>query len=671
MPATFAEAQEVLAAKLPGYTRRAHQMALAERIEQTIRDEGKLLAQAGTGTGKSLALMIPAILSGKRTVVATFNKALQTQYAKTDLPFLEEHLGVPFQWAVLKGRANYVCLARAQEMTSPTPAQKEVLAKAEELSDRESAIRLDVIDREDFPLLPEAEWTPFSMSSAECPGAKHCPFGDRCFAERARQKAAEADIVVTNTAYLMQDLILRSQTDGNVALLGDFDQLIVDEAHTLPEATTSALEDTMGEGTFIRLSRDMIAYLNREGGEESFAEQIEEAAHSMWQELNLRYSAFAAKGRDKGGKNDPMPLTLNTLVSELSPCIVALHQALDAAREEVKATRAGDERSQIAKSRLLRRSAGQMSRLVDFATDPAEKTVRWAEIEQDTYRGERRERLFLRSAPVSVAPFLRSALWEKIPVAILASATLAAGKDFSCLADTLGLGSGEAGTYDAGSPFDYPKQAMLFVPDKNAPEPSPKNTAAFRIFTQEVTRRLVGESGGGALLLFTSRTAMNEAYEALAGGFRRDGLTVMKQGDAPSGELVRVMKEDGHAVLFALRTFFEGIDIQGSALRLVVMDKLPFAVPTDLLYQARCEEIERRYNDRWASFNRLTVPSMILVLTQGFGRLIRHRDDRGVVAILDNRLLTKRYGNTILAALPPAKLTSSPEEAADFLKASR
>lgn len=329
-----------------------------------------------------------------------------------------------------------------------------------------------------------------------------------------------------------------------------------------------------------------------------------------------------------------------------------------------------DDRGRIARSRLLRRSAGQLQRLEAYTTDAPEVTVRWAEQESSMFRGEKRTRLYLRSAPVSVAPFLRSALWDKVP-AILSSATLATGSDFSYLAETLGLGKDEAMTYDAGSPFDYPKQAMLYVPGAEAPEPTPKTAAAWRVYAQEVTHHLVSQSGGGALLLFTSRTAMNESYQALSGRLSRDGLTVLRQGDLPNGELIRIMKEDGHAVLFALRTFFEGVDIQGSALRLVVLDKLPFAVPSDLVYQARAEAINRKYRDNWASFTHLAIPMMILVLTQAFGRLIRHRDDLGVVAILDNRLVTKRYGSTILRALPPARRTGDIEEAARFLAAAR
>lgn len=642
-------------------------MDLAEQVEIAIAEARAALFQAGTGTGKSLALLIPLILSGKRGVVATFNKALQSQYARIDLPFLEQYLGIDFKWAILKGRANYPCQARAREITSPTPGQQAVLARMSECSTREAVLEGRIIDREDFPALAEDDWKPFSMSAAECPGASSCPFAEQCFTERAKALAADADVVITNTAYLLQDLILRQATDGNVALLGDFEQLIVDEAHTLPDVATGALEDTMGQGTFAKLGRDMGAYLFREDGDEDVAMEIEQAASALWAQLSARYADFTARNH---GKADPMPLTVNTLIGELGPYFTALYQAIETTREEIKAIPAIDDTGKIARARILRRSANQMERIIAYTTDPSEQTIRWAEQEESKFRGRTETRLYLRSAPVSVAPFLRSALWDVVP-AILSSATLAAGTDFTYLADTLGLRRGEAMTFDAGSPFDYPKQVMLYVPDDKAPEPTPKNATAWRTYAQQVTHHLVTKSGGGALLLFTSRSAMNEAWNALAGRFRSEGLTVMRQGDAPNSELIRQLKETKTGVLFALRTFFEGVDIQGSSLRLVVLDKLPFAVPTDLVHQARCAEIERRYNDKWASFTRLVIPSMTLVLTQAFGRLIRHRDDQGVVAILDNRLLTKRYGKTILNALPPARRTSDLAQAVRFLEASR
>lgn len=656
---TFEEAQQVFSASLPGYTRRPLQIKLAAAIEKTIADEAHGLFQGGTGIGKSFALMIPAILSGKRTVVATPTKALQDQYVG-DVEFLAEHLGISFPWAVLKGRANYPCVAKVKEITSPTPRQYEVLARMEELTTKEAIAAGEIIDRESFPELREDEWRPFSMSTAECPGATSCPLSDKCFAERAKTRAASAQVVITNLTYLLLDARLRLETADNVALLGEVEQVIADEGHMLPEVATKVLEDTMGQGSFAVLARDMAAYLEENDGESSLALEVELAAEQLWDAITARYAEH-----DKDGKHEPMKLRVSQLIDpdQYGSLIIALYQAIEAARAEVKAAKPWDERSVLARARIMARGLNQMKRIMDFATDPDDKTVRWVEREEKGFR----VRLYLRSAPISVGPFLQAALFGKVPT-IISSATLAAGTDFRPLMDTLGLSSTGTRTYDAGTPFDYKSQALLFVPPKGAPAPN-ENLGAWRAYAQEMTRYLVGRSGGGALLLFTSRSAMNEAWKALADSFAAQGLTVLRQdGDTPPRELVRIMKEDGNAVLFALRTFFQGVDIQGKALRLVVIDKLPFTPPTDVVHAARCDAVERKYG-QWGPLDRITIPNMILDLNQAFGRLIRHRDDRGVVAILDCRLVTKRYGAKVLKALPPARGTFDVEVAGDFLEA--
>lgn len=668
-PRNFAEAQEVLAAALPGYVRRTHQMALAEIAEEVINGGQHGIFQAGTGIGKSLVALITAILSGERTVIATATKALQAQYTSKDLPFLEEHLGVDFTWAVVKGRANYPCHVRTGELASPTAAQQAVVARVKELSTAQAVLDREVCDREDFPALTEEDWRPFSMSADECPGASSCPFGDVCLAERAKAKAAESQIVITNTAYLLRDLALRETSGGNVALLGEIGRIVIDEGHTLPEAATSALEDTLGEGSIIKLARDMAAHMDREDLDVLLAEGIEPTVSALWSTVTLRYTDWVA---DKNhGKQDPMPLAWKDLMlGEFAPYFTALYQAIDAAREEIKSKRPGDDKREAMKrERLLRRSAKMMARIEAYTADSEEETVRWAEMETKVTRSGRTQRLFLCSAPVSVGPFLRRALWDFAPT-VLMSATLAAGDDFSFMEKRVGLGRDEARRYNAGSPFDYQKQAVLFVPDRDRPDPKADN-AAWRAFAQAATRYLVTESGGGALLLFTSRSAMNEAYQVMADDFRGAGLHVMKQGESTTSELVRMMKEDGNAVLFALRTFFEGIDIQGSALRLVVIDKLPFTPPTDLVHQAREQALIRETGDRFAGFSKMAVPEMSLVLTQAFGRLIRSITDLGVVAILDPRLTSKQYGREIVKKLPPARKTTDPRDAAAFLHRAR
>jgi ATP-dependent DNA helicase DinG len=668
VPANFAEAQQVLAASLPNYTRRTHQIAMAEEIERIIADESHGLVQGGTGIGKSLAHLIPHILSGQRVVVATATKALQAQYSGKDLPFLEQYLGVPFTWSVIKGRANYQCHAKIEELEDSgaylTAGQRAVIARTKELSTPEAARDLILSDREDFPTLTEAEWQPFSMSSEECPGADHCPFGQVCLAERAKAKAAESQVIITNTAYLLRDLRLRDETEGHVQLLGAVDRIVIDEAHTLPEVATGALETTIGDGMIIKLGRDMAAYMARRELNSMLAEMIEPTVNALWSEVSIRYVNWVADLNR--GKNDPMKLTQIVLMNELGPLFLSVVRAISDARAEINSSLGRDEKEKLARTRLLRRSAKILDQIDRYLMSPESETVRWAELQVRMTKNGQRENIRLCSAPISVGPFLRRVLWDSIPT-ILLSATLANGDDFSFMREMVGLRNGEASEYIAGSPFNYQEQAMLFIPDADRPAPN-TNPGEWRSFSQACTKYLVTQSKGGALLLFTSRSGMESAYQSMAEEFRAQGLHVMKQGDSTTSELVRVMKEDGNAVLFALRTFFEGIDIQGSALRLVVIDKLPFTPPTDLVHAARGELVKKMHpRDRFADFDFLAVPQMALVLTQAFGRLIRHRTDFGVVAILDPRLTSKNYGRKIVSKLPPAVRTTDPKAAAGFL----
>lgn len=684
MPAmTFAEAQDVLAENLTGYQRRAHQMLLAEMVERCIgttseeEEKKKGLLQAGTGTGKSLALMIPmiahAVETGERAIIGTPTKALQDQYTK-DVDFLKQHLGIPFKPAILKGKSNYPCHLRVKEITSPTAKQQAVISRMEECSTKEAIADGKIIDRESFPALDNEDWKAFSMSPDECVGRKACPFATQCFAERAKDLALEADIVVVNLALLLLDLKLRLDTKDSVSILGEIGQLAIDEAHNLPDATTKALEDTTGQGTYIKLSRDLAGYLYNEGGKAGVAEEIERAAAGLWGQLTRMYREHVEKTK----KHDPMALPHSVILEELGDYFAALDGAIWDARQEVKRNPASDERGKIARLRLMRRADNMMERLQAFTLDEESKTLRWVEEETKIIRGQKESRLYLRSAPLKVGPFLRAAMWEKFP-AILSSATLTTGTkkvnnvevpDFGYLARTLGLGEDEALTHDAGSPFDFQTQALLFVPDKDKPDPAPANRNVWRPWAHTTTMRLVTASGGGALLLYTSRAEMNEAYEALAWQVRKAGLTVLRQGDAPNSELVRQFKADGNAVLFGLRTFMEGVDIPEKDLRCVVIDKLPFTPPNDLLNEARVKTLDREFG-AWSGWNMHTVPSMMLILTQAFGRLIRTNRDRGVVAILDPRLTSKGYGKKILAALPPARRTEKIEDALAFLESIR
>lgn len=645
-PSTFAEAEVVLAQRLPGYESRPQQQRLATTIEIALADGKALIAEAGCGTGKSLGAMIPAILAGRaahqRTVVATATIALMEQYANKDLPFLEENLGVPFTWALLKGRSNYLCWAKASNPENIDPAL--VAALLDEVENHPEHTG----DREHFEVkIDKTEFSKVASTSAECPGKRECPFGDVCFAEKAKKKANAADLVITNTAMLMTDLKVREATDGMGAMLGDYDNLIIDEAHELEEIATSQLEETFRPSSTNKLLRDAANFATTQG---TFlrAEQAVQAAAQGVQAI------LPNPGKEKVRIGLPYFL-------EFADQFIALIDSLRTLRDQVMEVtiQHGDTRKEQARREIiLKRIANQVRRYETLMLAEESDLVRWVENE-DTHQGPVR---VLHFAPINVAPFLTEWLWNNV-TPILISATMSVGGNFSFIQDRLGLG--HATTVDVGTPFDYQTQALLFVPDPKMP--NPKLGGAWRTYAQTATMELISHAGGGALLLFTSRKAMTEAHDALRPRIEAAGMTVLMQGLSGSNkEIAKTFQEDTHSVLFALKSFFTGVDIQGEACRLVVIDKLPFPVPSEPVFQARGDALKRQGK---SDFRDLSIPMMTLTLIQGYGRLVRTKKDFGVVAILDSRLSSTPWGNKIVDSMPDSPATTSLAEVRDFYQA--
>lgn len=662
---TFADAEAQLAQTLPGYTERPQQQRLAMSVEGIFADPTNPrvgLLQAGCGVGKSLAGVIPAILARKpheetgrpvpqRIIVATETKALQEQYAGKDLPFLEANLGIDFSWALLKGRSNYVCASKLAEVT--TADLPNVARIREELEDDEN-------HSGDFEHLensvPEDRKYLLSMSSAECPGKTDCPFGKVCYAERAKEIAKDSQIVITNTAMLMTDLKIREMTEGKVAMLGDYDGVIIDEAHGVPEIAASTLADQFRRRGIENLLTGAQNFLGEQDGRSvtELVASLNQTLATIWDHL---------EGLSKG---EPVELKLDELADNFEPYI-ELVEGLRELEGIVSGTQIknGHPVHETARQRrLARRIISMVQKLTEFLG--SDDLVRWVEAEEIGRGRNRRSVTVLKYSPVEVGPFLNEHLWSRVPAALV-SATLSVGGDFTYISEALGLNNPE--TLDVGTPFDYSSQARLFVPAKGNPDPS-RERGAWLSYSQNTTRDLVRAAGGGALLLFTSRAAMKSSYETLRDVLEDAGYTCLMQGEhGTNKEIAARFTSDTHSVLFALRSFFTGVDFSGETCRLVIIDKLPFPVPSDILFAARAERVNRRYGDSWASFNKLSVPMMSLVLIQGFGRLIRSVSDRGVVAILDPRLTSKGYGRKIMGTLPPAPVTHKVDDVAGFYSA--
>lgn len=643
IPADFAEVEANLAQHLPGYESRPQQQRMARAIETALADNESLYAQAGCGVGKSLGGLIPVLLHAKRTgqraIVATATKALQEQYANFDLPFLQERSGIPFTWALVKGRSNYACLQKvnSDDMEHDETAKavkKELKENPEHSGDREHFA---------FPI-DDRTWSQMASSSNECPGKSQCPFGEICLSERAKRKGLESDLVITNQAMLMTDLALAEKTRGEntsgIQMLGERGVVLFDEGHEIPDYAANALGREFKPRGVSVLFREAMAFAGVHG---LALDERSDVLLMIMEPLDEKMVPLVGQALTQTWFVDNSTLfeSLNDLLKNLYMDLTGLNIRHDVDRQEAK------------RKRLLKRIGNLQDTLLEMLLAEDHERVRWVEGYEDV-KGNKHWQLKI--APVDVSQFLKSNLWDQTP-AVVMSATLSTGKDrrgtrdFSYIKRTLGL---YAKVVDVGTPFDYRTQGLMFVPD--AKVPTPKEYSRWAAYASVTTSNLVRASGGGAMLLYTSRKAMKSAYEDLQDIFEDMGLTVLMQGDGRTNkELVKLFKEDEHSVLFALKSFFVGVDIPGNACRLVVIDKMPFPVPCDPIFAARALAEERAGR---RSFSSLSIPMMIMSLEQATGRLIRTKKDRGVVAILDSRLSGTGYGRDIVAALPEFSRTA-------------
>ena len=617
-------ALEAITEALPAGEVRDGQIEMAEGVARAISEGRHLVAQAGTGTGKTFAYLVPALLSGRRTVVATATKALQDQLAGKDLPFLAEQLEVPFDFAVLKGRSNYICMQRVKEVTTegqqlalevgPRPPAEEIATLARWAASSETGDRAE-LERE-----PSGRaWSAVSVGPRECPGASKCPRGDVCFAERARRLAADADVVVVNTHLYG----LHLATGG--AVLPEHELVVVDEAHQLEDTVAATAGVEVTGGRFTALARSVGAIVD----DTEMTEGLEELGR-MW-----RQALAPERGRRLRGTLDGEPArVLDIARNRLDPAMAALRQVPDDGPGDVGARKV--------------RAVQAMTSLIDDIDG-----VREVRVDEVSWVEGTDENPVLRVAPVAVGELLAEQLWAE-RTAVLTSATLPAA-----LPDQVGLPEGGFTRLDVESPFDYAEQSLLYCA-AHLPDP---RSAAFDPAVHDELEALIAAAGGRTMALFTSHRALQLALEELR---PRLDVEVLAQDELPKPALLARFNAEPETCLFATMGFWQGVDVPGDALTLVTIDRLPFPRPDDPLLQARRERA------RADAFRVVDLPRATTLLAQGAGRLVRTATDRGVVAVLDPRLATNaRYRWDIVNALPPMRRTKDRAEAETFLRSLR
>lgn len=650
---------------------RPGQQDMTAAVAAAISGRRHLVVQAGTGTGKSAAYLIPAITSAARRnagrdeatagvpesrpiVVVTASKALQDQLATKDLPFIAAHLGVPFDWAILKGRSNYVCLQRLKENSQGTAGSKRGKGKpagtddagqgvldlgVTALNELPAEIRAEIKRLTDWATVTktgdqsELDWSPsdrawaeVSVGSEECPGGQRCPMGAECFAEAARSRAAEADVTVVNTYLYGLDVA----SDG--AILPDHDVVIFDEAHQLEDVMSDTVGVSIGPGRFTRVAQALRRILDNPLLVGAVADVGPLLREVLAPEVGNRLS--------------------NPLPSAITDALIEGRLRLDRASEALRTIDSSiTDKHGDAKQRLLR-AATLILRLaehIDVTLSFGQQYVAFVSGGPEVPR--------LEVAPLEVGPVMSKGVWSK-RTAILTSATIPAS-----LAERVGLPADRTDSLDVGSPFDYEHNGLLYCAMHL---PDPRNNGYAPALHDELASLIIA-AGGRTLALFTSWKAMDQAADAVKALLAARGAAhhVYTQRDLPKPALIRAFSDDPESCLFATAGFFQGVDIPGDTLTLVTIDRIPFPRPDDPLLSARREQLGA------AAFKTIDVPRASMLLAQAAGRLIRTATDRGVVAVFDSRLGTANYRWDLVRALPPMKRTRHRAEAEEFLRSLR
>jgi ATP-dependent DNA helicase DinG len=618
----------------PAYEFRRGQLQMAQAVEQAIEERRHLIVEAGTGTGKTLAYLMPVIRSGKRVIISTGTKNLQEQLFHKDIPFLEQALFPEgkrkLSVCYMKGRNNYLCRKKLYELTG-----QPVLSGLEEIEHYRAIAAWEQTtasgDRAELTVLPEASalWQKLDARADTCLGKK-CSSWDKCFVTEMRRRGMESDIIIVNHHLFFADLGIKQQAEHapDAGILPDAGTVIFDEAHELEDVAGSYFGISVSAARLEELCRDVEASLQRN---KAYTASLSGAIKSLRERSGFFFSLLPEGDGRFAFENR------REFLEENGDEFIGLRQSLARLGAEIENLPSKPEEV-FAFARRAQELHVQLGFLMESEDN---NTVFWIE-----RRRGGREKISIQATPIDVGPILRECLWSKLESSVLTSATLAVGGGFDYIRGRLGVE--HARDLVLPSHFDYQKQALLYVPP-DLPDP---RTPQFAAKAAERIRKLLEITRGRAFVLFTSYAQMRDVYQRLLGEVE---FPMLLQGDAPKNALLEEFRLTPHCVLFATSSFWQGVDVQGEQLSCVIIDRLPFAVPSDPVVAARIKAIDAEGGN---AFFQYQVPAAVITLKQGFGRLIRSLNDRGLLALLDNRILKKQYGRVFVESLPDYRRTT-------------